>query len=52
MDYVLTIIFLMIFIVWLLFSRVGKGGRIDEALTAGLLEINRYKEENQEQKDS
>lgn len=46
MEYVLFLLFVLVFIVWLLFLRVGKGGIIDEALATGLLEIDRFKKED------
>ena len=46
MEYVFFILFALVFIVWLLLQRVGKGGIIDEALATGLLEIDRFKKED------
>jgi len=39
MDVLFTLIFVPAFIVWILFQNIGKGGFIDEALSAGLLVI-------------
>ena len=39
MEVIFALIFVPAFIVWILFQNIGKGGFIDEALSAGLLVI-------------
>lgn len=48
MEVLFSLIFLPSVVVWLLFSQIGKGGFIDEALSSGLLA---WKGSNQEDQD-
>lgn len=48
MENLFYIVFIPVFFVWVMYQRLGKGGLMDEVLSAGLLEINRRKEENQD----
>lgn len=42
MEYFFGFIFLLSFVVWVLFTRIGKGGIVDKAYQAGILEINGF----------